>query len=161
MPIGFDTIAAKFTRPGRNPFTANHPSRYASPMRNRNILKAILALCAAPMTTLAFAASVPASDGPVTQAFVTCLRAIPESIDPASSEFGRRAIPCYRAAKRDAIAFGRQHGLSEKRLAELWQKASADNGTMDDAWTLGDDTVEPAQFFVSYVELSVLEQKPD
>ncbi|AOX99363.1 hypothetical protein [Jeongeupia sp. USM3] len=130
-------------------------------MKKRNILKTAAALAAAHITTLAFAASVPISDGPVTQAFVTCLRAIPASVDPASKEYARKAIPCYRTAKQDAIAYGRQHKLSEKQLAELWLKASADNGTMEDAWTLGDDTVEPAQFFISYVELSVQAQKPD
>ncbi|BCL75303.1 hypothetical protein JHS3_10390 [Jeongeupia sp. HS-3] len=130
-------------------------------MKNRNILKSATALVAAHVTTLGFAASVPTSDGPVTQAFVTCLRAIPATIDPASKAFAVKAIPCYRTAKQDAIAYGRQHKLSEKRLAELWLKASTDNNTMEDAWTLGDDSVEPAQFFVSYVEMSVQGQKQD
>ncbi|MBM3114400.1 hypothetical protein [Jeongeupia naejangsanensis] len=130
-------------------------------MKNRTILKAAAALVATQLTTLAFAATVQTSEGPLTQAFVTCLRTIPANLDPAGSEYARKAIPCYRAAKQDAIAYGRQHKLSEKQLAEFWMKASADNSTMEDAWTLGDDSVEPAQFFISYVELAVQPSQPE
>ncbi|GHD60890.1 hypothetical protein [Jeongeupia chitinilytica] len=130
-------------------------------MKIRHPLKTAAALVATFVTTTTLAASVPVSDGPVTQAFVTCLRAIPATLDPASREYASKAIPCYRTAKKEAIAYGRQNKLSEKQLAEFWQKASADNNTMEDAWTLGDDTVEPAQFFVSYVELAVQGEKPE